>query len=246
MMRNKMDAGPKHPTLPKVLVTWCLLTVVPGWMGGCMTNDSKGTETNDLFPKPLGETIIPLSQEAYSNFNYVEFDSAGGLVMRRNLTLYILPKAVDVYGYAFEDPRRGFLLKFDDANGNRDSAGIYIVGTYRDSTLAYDSVPVLWLPQLPKRGVKWSTDPGRQMELVSPDTSFYTAVLFPWGDETGEAPIQYGFQRQPALLFRETAGDTITYYNFRRGVGCLGFERAVNGKLVASGVLQSFSSKYRP
>ncbi len=82
------------------------------------------------------------------------------------------------------------------------------------------------------------------MELVSPDPVFYTAILFSWSEEVKKAPIQYGFQRQPCLLFRETAGETVTYYYFRRGVGLLGFERAARGKLIASGVIKSFYGRY--
>jgi hypothetical protein len=225
--------------------------------GGCMTGDmSDGTSDTtkvDPFPRPMGEAFIPLVQDPlnqdgpslYSHFDYVEFDTAGGLVMRQDLSLDVVPMANDAYGYAFENPRQGMLLGLKTGGGNLDSAGIYIVGRFQDAVLSYFPAPVMWLPQFPKPGVKWSLEPGREMELVRSDTVFYTKVLFTTGDEGIKAPIEYGFQRQPSTLFRETYGDTLTYYHFRRGVGCLGFERSVRGKLIASGAIRSFRGEYR-
>jgi hypothetical protein len=221
-------------------------------LGGCMSQDLAGSGSETLndsiridpFPKPLGQALIPLEQEFYATFKYVEFDTTGGLVLRQDLPLHIIPKQADVYGYAFEDTRHGYLLSWKDGNGNRDSAGVYIVGAFRDSTLILDSAAILWLPQFPKPGTSWYIEPGRKYELVSQDTAFWTETLFPYENEP-TAPVRLGFQRQPSVLFKETYGDTLTYYYFRRGVGCVGLERSVHGKLLASGTLQSFYVKTR-
>ncbi|MDQ3000517.1 MAG: hypothetical protein M3Y08_04565 [Fibrobacterota bacterium] len=214
-------------------------------LGGCLSNDADEALSQNPFPRPLGEAIIPLEQEAFSNFEYVEYDTAGDLVLRQNLTLQIIPKALDTYGYAFEDPRRGQLLTWKDGNGNRDSAGIYIVGSFRDSALTYDSAEILWLPQFPVPGVKRTLAPGWETELISSDTGFFTEVLFHGSAETAKAPVSHGFQKHPTLLFRETTGDTLTYYHFRRGVGCLGFERSAGGKLIAAGFIKTFYGRSR-
>jgi hypothetical protein len=217
---------------------------VAGFLGGCLSeNMETGSDNPNPFPQPLGEALIPLEQEAFSNFQYVEYDSAGGLVMRQDLTLQIIPKAKDVYGYAFEDPRRGHLLTWKDGNGNRDSAGVYIIGSFKDSALTYDSAQIFWLPQFPKVGAKRTLTPGWETELVTADTAFYTEVLFQGTAEAAKAPVSHGFQRHPTLLFRETKGDVVTYYHFRRGVGCLGFERSRGGALIAAGFI---TAVYRP
>lgn len=223
----------------------CLLVIPCLTLGvnGCMTDDeSRGTmdttKNIDPFPKPQGPKIIPLDQESFSAFHYVEQDSAG-LVIKRipSLLLYIKKRRDDIYTYAFENPSRGYLVRYHAAS-NPDSAGVYIVGTYQDSLEAIDAVPTLWLPQNPKLGVSWPIGSGRSMELVDAQKGYYTETLFP--SDTVGAPVAQGFQRHTAYLFRETAGDTVTYYHFRKGVGCLGFERAAGGQKIASGTLKSF------
>ena len=216
-------------------------------MCACNMADTKGgaTETaNDLFPKPLGVAILPLEQEFWSTFRYVEFDAAGAVFMRQDLRLRVVPKAGKLYGYSFEDTSRGTLLAFRDFGGNRDSAGIYIVGHFHDSVMVLDSQEVLWLPQVPKANTSWFTEPGRKNELAAMDTAIWTDVLFPYENDPA-APVRHGFQRQPTVLFKETMGDTLTYYHFRRGVGCVAFERSVAGKLLATGTIHTFYGKYR-
>ncbi len=215
-------------------------------LSGCMAMDAKDASgtSNDLFPKPLGVAIIPLEQEFWSSFRYVEFDTTGGVFMRQELALHVAPKGKGIYGYAFEDTSRGILVAFRDFGGNRDSAGIYIVGRYHDTTMILDSQEVLWLPQVPKAGASWYTEPGRKTELVSLDTAIWTETLFAYENDPA-APVRLGFQRQPTLLFKETKDDTLTYYHFRRGVGCVAFERSVAGKLLASGSIISFYGRSR-
>jgi hypothetical protein len=208
-----------------------------------MTDDAESDpgKAIDPFPKPMGETLIPLDQEFHGTFRYSEFDSTGGVVLRQDLALHVSPKskAEGLYGYAFERTDRGILLAFRDFGGNRDSAGIYIMGTFRDIFLTLDSTPVLWLPQFPKAGAAWDIGAGRKTELVDADTSFWTDRLFLPVNDTA-AQVSHGFQKQPTVLFKETKDDTVTFYHFRRGVGCVGFERSARGKLIASGTLYQF------
>ncbi|GEM_PF-6683356 len=242
-----------------LILSFLLLVAASQMAGGCLSaagtsnTNNDTTKVIDVFPKPVGESLIPLLRETgfpggqtlnYA-FNYVEFDSSGGLIRRQSLTLQVTPKSADAYSYAFEDPTTGFLIRYRDGNGNPDSAGIWIVGKFRDTTLTYYADPVLWLPQTPRApGTTWPIDAaGRRMELVNADTACYTEVLFDSQEEIAKAPVQYGFQRQPTLLFKETAGDNVTYYHFRRGVGLVGFERSYKGKLIATGVIKQFYGK---
>jgi hypothetical protein len=221
-------------------------------LGGCLTEDAPenpwDTTTHDLFPRPFGEYMIPLEMLPTSpderglqyTFAYAAFDTAGRPLTPEPLDLYVFNKTAGGYAYSFGSANQGFLIRWSDGNGLPDSAGIYIVGRFTGATVTFDAAPILWLPQAPRPGVKWNLDPDRYMELVSADTAVYTPALFTEPDEIAKAPIQYGFQRQPTYLFRETYGDVVSYYHFRRGVGLVAFERSRNGLLLASGTLRAF------
>src|SRR4051812_38097317 len=149
-----------------------------------MSNDAKST-SDDLFPQPIGEKIIPMDQDLFSHFHYVEFDTNGALLLRMDdLSLEVRKWPWGLYGntpmytYAFEDPRRGHLLIWNDGATNRDSAGVYIVGTFDDTLGIKDTVPTLWIPQFPKSGKSWPIDGHAVMELVSADTVYYSEPLF--------------------------------------------------------------------
>ena len=206
---------------------------------GCMSLDSE-KNGNDPFPKPIGPKIIPLEDNGFfATYRYVEFDSVGRLVMRLEaLRLDVRRRAPDVYGYAFESDSQGILLRWMDAGptgSNRDSAGVYIVGAFKGAEDFYDSVPVYWLPQFPKAGTSWQVG-SRMVELVHPDTAYFSDLIL---KEDAAAPVRYGFQRHPTVLIKEREGDTLTHYHFRRGVGCLAFERTVGGRLRAAGTITS-------
>jgi hypothetical protein len=210
-------------------------------LGGCMTNDdmNPGDSTGiDPFPKPIGVALIPLEKEFYAGYRYAEFDTAGNPVpLPKDLPLHVYPKRPGIYAYAFEAGTSGYLLQ--QMGGNRDSAGVYIVGRFRDANIYLDSAPVLWLPNSPKLGTSWNLSPGRSTEVVSLDTTFWTEALRDMSADSSTF-IRSGLQRQRTILFKETAGDTVTYYHFRRGVGCVAFQRAARGKLIATGSLYSF------
>lgn len=230
--------------LASLLIIPCLTMGLDGCMIG---EENTGTHDTikdiDPFPKPQGPKIIPLDQESYSAFHYVEQDTAGKVTKRiPSLVLYIKKRRADLYTYAFEDPTRGYLVRYDET-ANADSAGVYIVGTFQDSLEVMDAIPTLWIPQNPKLGASWPVGSGRSMELIDAQEPYYTETLFP--SDTVGAPVAQGFQRHTAYLFRETAGDTVTYYHFRKGVGCLGFERAAGGKLIASGSIKAFYKETR-
>jgi hypothetical protein len=215
-------------------------------LAGCLADEGGSTDTGvDPFPKPLGPKIVPLERELRSDFRYVEFDTSGNEVLRlQALTLYIQPRGSGVYSYSFEDSTRGYLVRFIEPLRQgvalRESTGVYIVGRYAQGASHYDSVPTFWLPQFPPSGTTWPLGPGRTMELVDGEAAYLTEPIFP---SSAEYPVEDGFQRHATLLFRETAGDTLTYYHFAKGVGCVGFERSAGGRLLASGTLAAF---YRP
>lgn len=223
-----------------VLFLPCLALVSTGCMAGTDMDSEDTVKAIDPFPKPQGPKMIPLEGEIRSSFLYTGLDPASRPNPIPNLILYISPRGGDMYTYAFEDSTQGYLVKYRAAPPE-DSMGVYIVGTYRKGGEVLDSTPTLWLPQHPRPGTSWPIGSNRTMELVDGQAVYYTETLFP--QDTAGSPVAQGFQRHAAYLFRETAGDTVTYYHFRKGVGCLGFERSAGGRLLASGSLRSF---YRP
>lgn len=208
-------------------------------LAGCMTlDDSPDRGPIDPFPRPNGPKMIPLETDFRAVFHHTELDPEGRVVQRLpELDLYIIRQASDTFSYAFEDPTRGLLIRHVETV-NRDSSGIWIVGTFRGALRFPDSTPVRWLPQFPTAGVTWNVGPGRTMELVEPEAEYLTDVILV-GD-TAAAPIVQGMQRHTAFRFKETAGDTVSYYFFRKGVGLLGYERSAGGKLIAAGSIRSF------
>ncbi|HKP95429.1 MAG TPA: hypothetical protein VJ385_06705 [Fibrobacteria bacterium] len=174
-------------------------------------------------------------------FSYVELGTPGKAAVHQALDLNIIPMGNSIYGYGFETTDRGFLLAYRVFGKSKsDSTGIYIVGKFNGSNATLDSTATLWLPQYPTKGASWLLREGRKMEVVSTDTAVWTSIVFA-NDSDSTAVIRNGLQRQPAVLFQETAGDTLTHYYFRPGVGCVAFRRAIGGHLAASGILKSFS-----
>lgn len=210
-----------------------------GGLAGCMTNDDEGSFTDttrriDPFPRPQGPILIPLARDFNANFAYAEFDSASGSVRRSVLTLFVRLRSADRFGYSFGDPTRGYLIRYV-TSADRDSTGVWIVGSFDGNGDYIDSIPTRWLPQHPDTSMSWGVGRGRAMRFEDSASAFLTDVLF--RSDTAGAPIVDGFQRHSAFRFRETAGDTVTVYHFRNGVGCLGFERSARGRLLSAGVL---------
>lgn len=209
----------------------------------CLTDDmdnvsSDTTQVIDPFPNVKGSLIIPIQKDFRSDFLYAEFDSAGTAVTRRDtLTLHVTRREANLWTYAFEDSGHGYLIRYVDSP-NRDSAGIWIAGTFQGPINRLDSVPTRWLPNDPDTGKSWPVGRGRRMHLEEKEAVYYTEAI-PAGDTLG-APVSQGFQRHTAFKFREIAGDTVTIYHFKRGLGCLGFERSAKGRLMAMGTLRAF------
>lgn len=214
-------------------------------LAGCLAADSADREEPiDPFPKPNGLLIIPLETDFRALYHHVELDREGRVVQRfPAFPLHVVRQASDTFGYAFDNPARGYLIRYVET-ANRDSSGIWIVGSFRDGMRFPDPSPVRWLPQFPDTGETWPVGPGRTMELVDSAAEYLTDVIL-IGD-TAVAPIVQGMQKHTAYRFKETAGDTVSYYFFRKGVGLLGYERSAGGKLLAAGSIRSFHPLQRP
>lgn len=230
--------APVRKVLGLALLAGCLLPSVQ--LTGCLASDlDSGSDTTiDPFPKPNGPKMIPLESDFRALFHFVEFDPQGRVFQRiPDLALHIARQVSDTFGYAFENPNQGLLIRYLET-ANRDSSGIWIVGTFKDGVRFADATPVRWLPQFPDSGATWPVGAGRTMELVDPAAEYLTDIIL--RGDTAAAPIVHGMQKHTAYRFKETAGDTVSYYFFRKGVGLLGFERSAAGKLVAAGSIRAF------
>lgn len=207
-------------------------------LSGCMTDEDDRTngitDTIDAFPRPLGPRILPLEGETRADYRFAELDSARRPLQRLpQLPLVIRKRSGDTFTYAFEDTSRGYLIRYRDP-GPRDSAGVYLLGSYDGPVADWYADPILWLPQFPTLGATWPVGAGRSLEAVSLETFYFTEPLFA-GDSA--APVVQGFQRHSAILLKETAGGVVTHWWLRKGVGILGFQRSAGGRLLASGTL---------
>jgi hypothetical protein len=212
-------------------------------MTGCLSGaGAEATDTTrpiDPFPKPGGPRIIPLTKAFKSRFAYAGFDSAGGKVQGLDeIILHVSPRPGGAWTYAFQDSTQGYLVRYVET-ANRDSAGVWIVGRFRDGNDTLDSIPTLWVPQYPDTGKVRSVGRGRQMRMEDSAATYYTGNALPGPTRT---PMVQGFQKHTAYRFRETHGDTVTLYHFKHGLGCLGFERSAGGRLLAAGTLVGFSN----
>lgn len=215
-----------------------LIALSAAWLAGCMTEGSDKSSV-DPFPSPLGPKVIPLEGNGFhAEFHYAEFSATGEQVLTSNpLKLDVTSRlAPGIYGYAWEGAQAGWLLQWKDAGSagsGREKAGIYIVGAFAGDSNFVDSTPVLWIPQAASPDTAWTVG-NRTLKLVGDRVPYFSELIMP-GD-TG-VYRRHGFQKHETILIRETNGDTVTHYHFRKGVGCMGFERVVGGRLRASGTI---------
>ncbi len=192
----------------------------------------------DPYPKPVGDKIIPFPETGgiFYQYRYVETDAEGTPAERIDVKLFVNKKGPNLYGYAFEDSSRGLLLLWREEP--RDSMGVYLVGSF-DEFGNHFADTLLWLPQF-REPQTWSLGTGNQMELVTTNGSILTNRVTP--QSGGYFPLQ----THQAHQFREIRQDTVTVYHFKRGIGCLHFERSVKGKLHSVGTLTQYYLTHQP
>lgn len=212
-----------------------------GCLGAGVVSDSRGSV--DTFPRPIGDKIIPLEKNrtVFSTFRWRELDSLGRVFLRMDDLHHQISLRGELFGYAFEDLEKGILLWWRDTPGlSRDSVGIYVIGTFDKNGNVFGDT-ALWFPQFPNLK-KWRFHEV-EMELISPETTYYTETVL-----RGE-PNRHGFQSHKAVLIKESfhdtakAQDVITFYYLQKGVGILGMERSINGRLAATGIIRNISER---
>jgi hypothetical protein len=196
--------------------------------------------TRSIFPRPVGEWIIPLKSEPAYFYHYTEIDEEGKRYNAiQDLELAVRHIGSDIYAFDWQNNNKGHLLIFEE-DRDYDTAGIYIVGEFNDTVYSF-SDSVLWIPQVPQdmNSKSWNSGPDISMTCISSDTGYFTQSLFYGERETRDNEAD--FQEHHAFLFEEVSGSYRTFYYFRPGIGLLGFERTLNGKTVAIGTLHRWS-----
>ncbi len=213
-----------------------LFTSVSIGFWGCLASGDANelAATASPFPRPLGEWIIPLDKGPASFYRHTYTDTVGTITSSiPRFQIYMEPKGYNEWGYAVEKPDRGSLITFKESPW--DSAGIYVIGYFVDTAKVYYDTAYMWFPQFPDEVKSWTPGPGHIMEYITSDTAYITEKLF--DDDVITFNNEAGFQKHSAFLIKETAGDTVSYYYLRKGVGILGYEMSIGGHLRAIGTL---------
>jgi len=194
----------------------------------------------DPFPNPEGEKMIPIFKNPWYRYRYSELESDGSVmenIEELQLNIYLFRQ--NEYKFEYDNSGEGHILIYKE--DPPDSSGIYIIGTYKDTSVFLGDT-VLWLPQAPEKFDFWNFGSGKTMKLLSRDTSYLTENLF--NENLISNPGEVSFEKHSAYLFKETQSDTSTFYYLRKGVGILGFERVVGNKTVAVGTLSAIYRNY--
>jgi hypothetical protein len=237
---------------------------------GCSAPNSPSGGTIDPPPIPSTKSILPLnignSWEYWSSW----YDTSGEKIVLSDRTLersipggFILENDVlinpnsnnyyttdessgkYVYKLEWEDIDSGILVRHI-GTGDIDKRGLYIAGIYTHSTPTLYREPILWLSYPAKKGTTYTVAfPGEDSSEIVTMQVMETAARFyaPVRDREGASPV---FFKDSCYLYKETVKLTESYYYYHPDIGCLGYMKYVNGRLVTSYIMTSYkNSSYR-
>ena len=226
----------------------------------CSCASPELADTGIDIPYPRTPGIIPLAVNSSWLFAHSSYDSLGNIVSEdqslhlnidrvygyendSTLTLItelnVLEKfPLYIYEYEWEFLSKGLLISYRDQNV--DTNGIYIHGEYVGEDKTLYRKPLLWL--------KYPASPGESWLLFSADTSDTMPSLYEVIDTSAEFYVPSQQQGLSALdflscyLYKETKGDTVSFYYYNDQFGSVGFLRYIKGILRRSYILRSFDS----
>ncbi len=230
------------------------------WLIGCSNLSNPYTGTTAEEPDfPRTPSILPLSKGNSWEYSLTAYDSIGnqthflksiginrqyGLQNDTHLVLLTMGNYRDsfasyAYQYEFENQNHGFIIVYRDLYP-MDQRGVYRIGTYNnfDSSMQIFPQEQLWLSYPSVTGKKWTfkenplVDSSTEIsvEVVSTNERFTT--LLPGSSAGIEA-------YDSCYLYKQTLGNTISYYYFNHNVGCLGFLQYENGALRQTYILNA-------
>jgi hypothetical protein len=219
-------------------------------------------------PFPRTQSILPLLEGNAWNCSYTAYDSLGNKILpnRMNLLIEITAQyglrddtalvrittgnyqdnfSDYAYQYEMEGQTKGHLIVYRSLYP-LETRGLYIIGEYDGATIRLYPQEQLWLAYPADSGKTWQYRPDplgdtskvTTMRLVSATAKSY--IL----DSTSMGGIR---TVDSCYLYRQSnaAGDSVSYYYYNEKIGCVAYERFINGALRVTYVLKSFSNNYR-
>lgn len=240
------------------LLTLFILGMI-SWYCNCASPMITGGEGTDI-PYPRTPAIIPLAVNNRWIFTHSSYDSLGNLMSQdQNLhvsidrvygynygsDLVLITESnvsekfpLYIYEYEWEFLNKGLLISYRDQNV--DTNGMYIHGEYVGEVKTLYREPLLWL--------KYPASTGESWLVYSADTSDTVPALYELIDTCAKFYIPSQQEGLSALdflscyLYKETKGDTVSFYYYNDQLGSVGFLRYIKGILRRSYILNSFNS----
>lgn len=243
-----------------------LTTVIVSMIVGCSSpSDVGGSEVN-MPPIPSTRSILPLTIGSTWEYWSTWYDTSGvkvqlpdrtlkksipgGFVMENDSVLinpnngyYYNNTSPEKYVYKleWEDVDSGLLVRHI-GSGDLNQRGLYIIGTYTHATPALYPTPVLWLAYPAKKGVTYTVAlPGEDSSEIVTMQVMETAATFyaPVKNRIGASPLLF---KDSCYLYKETVKSTESYYYYHPDIGCIGYLKYVNNKLIVTYILTSYNN----
>lgn len=164
------------------------------------------------------------------------------LVTPNNATYYSVENSSRyVYKLEWEYVDSGLLVR-PIGTGDLDKRGLYIAGVYVHMTTTLYHDPVRWLAYPAKKGTTYTVAfPGEDSSEIKIIQVMETAATFyaPVQNRVGASPVLF---KDSCYLYKETYKSSETYYYYHPDIGCLGYLRYVNNKLVTSYIMTKYRS----
>ena len=209
---------------------------------------------------PATASILPLAKNNSWTYSYTAWDSLGKMILPHRLDWHINIKeqfgmADDTtlvqlngsraefpyyaYEYERENEGKGYLVVYR-SRYPLAIRGLYIIGEYQGSTISLYPQEQLWLAYPGDSGKVWQfksdplgdTSSVTEMELVSTNASSYridTASM------TGISSFD------SCYCYKQTSGDSISYYYYNKDIGAIAYQRYIAGRLRDTYILKSAS-----
>ncbi len=234
---------------------------------GCSSPNASGVSEIDQPPIPSTESIVPLNIGSYWEYWTSWYDTTGekfqlsdrtlkrsipGGFILENDSVLVDPNTINYYTTGESSGKYVYKLEWEDVDsgllvrhigtGDMDKRGLYIAGTYKHSTPLLYNAPVLWLAYPAKKGTIYTVAfPGEDSSEIITMQVMETAATFyaPIRNREGASPV---FFKDSCYLYKETVKSTESYYYYHPGIGCLGYLKYVNGKLITSYIMTSYTS----
>jgi hypothetical protein len=245
-----------------------IATFVVNLIIGCaaVNSPSGGHDIHDPII-PSTPSVIPLTIGSSWEYWSTWYDTSGKIIQLANRTLMqsIPGGFVMVNDTVLQDPNNGYYNNSNDNTGkyvyklewdNIDSGllvrhigsgdlnqrGLYIIGTYTHATPALYRIPVRWLAYPADKGTTYTVAlPGEDssevvtMQVVETAATFYAPVK----NRIGASPVLF---KDSCYLYKETVKSTELYYYYHPDIGCIGYLKYVNNKLVVTYILTSYKN----